>query len=314
MFAIFSGIANNSGALLQKYAINKIPKDQREAGFYKKLFRSPYWVVGLLLIFVASGALNSLAQVYIGGALIPGLSAIGMIVLTIGAVKLLKEKLQISEYIGIALMIIGIVLIGLSALEITETDMVYLEDTSFVIRFGIFSVVLFILWIASRQLGKRLEKGKTVFLALGSSFPFALSNAWMQPFFYLIVEMFNGNFTYLNIILFIFSVLIIGVVNIIGIGHVQDAFKHGDASKIYPIGSIPQQIAPVILFYGIYLKNSPQVYSLYFLLSGIVIILIAGFLLGRKQGKLETMDLVEDEPNEKDLSLDENSQLVEHTE
>jgi len=293
ILALAGGIANNSGALLQKFAINKIPREERKEGFYKKLFKSPYWVVGLILIIGASGVLISLAQLFIGGALIPGLMAAGMIVLTIGAVKLLDEKLKLAEYIGIFLMIVGIILIGLSALEITDADMTNLADINFVIRLAIYSVVFFILWVVSRQLGKRLERGKTVFLALGSSFPFALANAWMQPFIFLFREFINGNFTVLNIILFIVSIPIIAVINIVGIGHVQDAFKHGDASKIYPIGQIPQQIAPIILYYAIYLKSSPQTYSFYLLLVGILIILVAGSLLGRKHGQLETMETEE---------------------
>ncbi|MBN1330721.1 MAG: hypothetical protein JXA54_14705 [Candidatus Heimdallarchaeota archaeon] len=298
ILALTGGIANNTGVLLQKLAINKIPKEKREKGFYKKLFKSPSWVVGLILIMGASGALISLAQMYIGGALIPGLMAAGMIVLTIGAVKLLGEKLKLAEYIGIFMMIVGIVLIGLSALEISDEDMVNLKDRNFIIRLAIYSVVFFIMWIGSRQLGKRLEKGKTVFLSLGAGFPFALANAWMQPFIFLFREFINGNFTALNIILFIVSILIIAVINIVGIGHVQDAFKYGDASKVYPISQIPQQIAPVILFYGIYLNSSPQIYSIYLLLIGIIVILVAGFLLGRKQGQLETIRLEEETDQE----------------
>ena len=254
------------------------------------MFKNPYWVLGLILILAASGALISLAHVFIGGALIPGLTAVGLIVLTIGAIKLLGEKLKISEYIGIGSMILGIVLIGLSALEITDADMVNLADSKFVIRLAIYSVVFFILWITSRQLGKRLEKGKTIYLALGAGFPFALSNAWLQPFIYLFRELIKGNFTLLSIFLFIFSILIVGVVNIMGIAHMQDAFKHGNASIIYPLSGVPQQFAPVILFYVIYFKSSPEPYSMYLLIIGIIILLVAGFLLGKKQGLLETMD------------------------
>ena len=116
----------------------------------------------------------------------------------------------------------------------------------------------------------------------------------MQPFIFLFRELIRGNFTVLNIILFIISILIIAVINILGIAHVQDAFKHGDASKIYPIGQIPQQIAPIILFYGIYLKKSPEIYSLYFLIFGMTLVLVAGFLLGRRQGLIETMDQEKD--------------------
>ncbi|NHJ05216.1 MAG: hypothetical protein EAX90_10350 [Candidatus Heimdallarchaeota archaeon] len=306
ILALTGGIANNTGALLQKYAINKIPKEERGKGFFKKLFKNPYWVIGLLLIMVASGALISLAQVYIGGALIPGLCAVGMIVLTIGAVKLLKEKLRLSEYLGIFLMIIGIVLIGLSSLEITDEDMINLTDTNFNIRLAIYSVVFFVLWITSRQLGKRLEKGKTVFLALGASFPFALSNAWLQPFIFILREFINGNFSIIYLILFIIGIFIIAVINILGIAHVQDAFKHGDASKIYPISAIPQQIAPTILYYGIYLKASPLSYSIYLLSVGILIILLAGFLLGRKQGQLEILGL---EDKDEDIEISEPEQL-----
>ncbi len=294
IFALSAGIANNIGALLQKFAINKIPKEEREKGFFKRLLKDPYWIIGLLLILGASGALFSLAHVYIGGALIPGISAIGLIVLTLGAVKLLGEKLRLSEYIGIGSMIMGIVLIGLSALEITDADMINLTDKGFLIRLAIYSVVFFILWITSRQLGKRLEKGKSIFLALGAGFPFALTNAWLQPFIFLFREMFKGNFTTLNIILFVISLLIVAVISLLGIAHLQDAFKHGKASIVYPLGGVPQQIAPVILFYGIYLKSSPQTYSIYILIVGIIIVLTAGFLLGRKQGLLETMEVEKD--------------------
>ena len=225
ILALAGGLANNSGALLQKYAINKIPKPERDKGFYKKLFRSPYWIAGLILIMGASGALLMLAQMYIGGALIPGLSSIGLIALVFGAVMILKEKIRISEYIGIFLLIISIVLIGLSALDITDDDMLNLSDTNFLIRLGIFSGVYFILWITSRQIGKRVTRGKTIFLALGATFPFVISNAWLQPFVFLFKEMINKNFSVLNIILFLISIIVVGVINIIGIAHVQDAFK-----------------------------------------------------------------------------------------
>ena len=85
------------------------------------------------------------------------------------------------------------------------------------------------------------------------------------------------------------------MINIFGIAHLQDAFKHGDASKVYPIGGIPQQILPIILYYGIYSKPSPKSYSIYLLIAGTLIILIAGFLLGARQGQLEIMNQEEEE-------------------
>ncbi len=291
ILALAGGITNNSGALLQKYAVNKIPGEEREKDFFKKLLKNPLWLLGLFLIIAASGALQFLAQMYIGGALVPGLLAFGMVVLTIGAVKILDEKLKLIEYIGIALMIGGVLMIGLSSLEITDNDMKNnLSDSLFQIRLAIYSVVILILWIASRLIGKRAVKGKTIFLALGSSFPFAIANAWAQPFTYAARMLFTEVFSIFNIIFFFISLSILAITSIFGIGHLQDAFRHGDASIVYPIGQIPQQIAPIILFYGIYLKNSPYGYSIYLLVAGVIVVITAGFFLGARQGQLETID------------------------
>ncbi len=309
--ALAGGIANNLGALCQKYAINKIPKEEKEAGFFKKLLKTPLWLLGLFLIIAASGVLQMAAQWYIGGALIPGLLAIGMIVLTIGAVKILGEKMRLMEYLGIALMIGGVLMIGLSSLEITSDDMTNLIDRYFLIRYGIFTGILLIFWLVSRQIGKRIDNRswKTVFLTFGSSFPYAIANAWLQPMIFTATELFTGNASVFNIVFFILSLGLLGVINVFGMAHLQDAFKHGDASKVYPIGNIPQQIAPIVLYYGIYLKTSPLPYSLYLLIAGVIIILIAGFLLGAKQGELETMDLTTPTDNLENSKKTNNSEL-----
>jgi hypothetical protein len=94
LFAILSGLVNYFGQVLQKKAINDIKLKKGEAKMID-MIKNPLWILGLILAIVIAGIIfASLAQFYIGPALLPGLSSAGMIVLAIGSVVLLKEKLK----------------------------------------------------------------------------------------------------------------------------------------------------------------------------------------------------------------------------
>lgn len=290
LFALLGGIANNGGAVLQKYAINQIPKENRDDEFYKSLVKNPYWLLGIVLIIAASGILFMLAQAYIGAALVPGLAAIGLVVLALGAIKILHEKIQKTEIMGIIIMMVGILFIGLSSLEIIDVDMVNLSDSAFLMRIMVYTALIFSLWMIFRQAGKRSKKGKTLLLSLAAGVPFALSNAWLQPFLFLAATMFSEGLEPLEIGLFIFSIVVVAGVNIVGLIHIQDAFKEGDASKVAPISQIPQQITPVIIYFAVYMKATPNPASIWYIFFGVTLVCIAGFLLGKRQGQLEVIE------------------------
>ena len=84
--AILSGIAHNVGDLLQKKAV--------------KLIRKPLWLMGFVIHMGLGTTFFLLAQVRLGPALIPGLMAFGMIVLVIGSLWILKERLGFGEITG----------------------------------------------------------------------------------------------------------------------------------------------------------------------------------------------------------------------
>ena len=54
------------------------------------------------------------AQVFIGPTLIPGLITSGLIILAIGPIRILEEKFNFLEILGIFLMILAITFLGLS--------------------------------------------------------------------------------------------------------------------------------------------------------------------------------------------------------
>lgn len=289
ILAILGGTINSFGVVLQKKVVNKIPKEAREERFMRTLIRNPIWVLGLIFIIVFSAIFFLLAQAMIGGALVPGLAAIGLVVLVIGSIKIIGEKLKNLKFLGIGILIIGILLIGLSELSI-EGDIDYFIDTGFNVRIIIFTSILCFLWMGCRIAGKKEYKGKTIFLAFSAGLPFAIGNSWMQPFIISMSNVFGGKGRLLDFIIFIGSTILVAPTSFAGIVFVQEAFKYGDASKIVPIQQIPIQITPIFLYFGVFLKVRPTILSPYYIIFGVLLIIISGFLLGKRQAAIEIIE------------------------
>jgi uncharacterized membrane protein len=226
------------------------------------------------------------AQTTVGAALAPGLNASGFIVLAIGSVYILKEHLKAIEIIAIIILIAAITLIGFSQLSITANISIF-SDINFDWRIGLYSLIFTGLWLGFYYWGKVAKKFKSLLLAIGTGFPFVVGNLWLQPMFYSIGPVFSGSANSYIWVVFLISVVIAVLSNCIGLIHYQFALESGNASIVVPIQQIPQQIAPIFTFYFIYSLSSPQPYSLAFLIIGIVMICIAGFLLAQRQASLE---------------------------
>jgi drug/metabolite transporter (DMT)-like permease len=286
LLAICGGAINSLGVVLQKKVVNEIPREAREEKFMRTLVRNPIWIFGLICVVVFSAIFLLSSSAIIGGALVPGLSAIGLVVLVIGSIKIIGETLKKLEILAILILIIGIFFIGLSELSIAGR-LDYFFNIDFNIRITIFTILLFILWMICRYFGKRREKGKTILLAFSAGLPFALGNVWMQPFTLSLTLVFGGNADFFELFIFIVSTLILVPTSFMGIIFVQEAFKYGDASKIVPIQQIPIQIAPVFLYFLVFLKYPPNVFSPYLIITGITFVLVSGFLLGKRQAAIE---------------------------
>ena len=288
IFAILGGIVNMSGQVFQKKVINDIPKEKRDDKFMRTLMKSPMWVMGIIMIMVGSAIFFIIAQSIIGGALVPGLGASGMIVLVIGATKIIGERLERSELVGIFLCMLGILMIGLSELSI-EGDLNYFTDLSFNFRIGLFTGILIILWILFRITGKKTARNKILYLAIAVGIPFAIGNLWLQPFIVAIASLFSGTAGVFEVVVFIICSIFMAVPYILGIIHLQDAFKHANVSKIVPIQAIPMQVIPVFIYFFVYFKPAPSIFSIIFIVSGTILIIICGFLLSKKQEAMESI-------------------------
>ena len=77
------------------------------------------------------------------------------------------------------------------------------------------------------------------------------------------------------------------VANIVGLIHYQNALRSGNASLVIPLQQIPQQLAPIPIYYFVFNLSSPKPYSLYVLSIGIILIVFSGFILAQRQAALE---------------------------
>jgi len=284
ILAVSSSIANFMGQILQKKAINDVRTGDDVS--MKDVIKKPLWITGLICIVVFTTVLNGFAQNFIGPALIPGLFSSGLIVLAIGSVKILGERLKKEEWLALFMIISGIILVSLSRLSI-ETDLDRFRDTSFVIRLSVASVMLITLWLTFFYGGKKLKKHKAVIMAIGSGLPFALGNIWMFALVDSLGRLLGGGHNLLNGVVFAISSFIMGTTQILGLVHFNKTLAAGNASIVVPIQQIPQQIMPVITYFVIFALSPPAPVSFFYISGGILLIVTAGFLLGKRHTSQE---------------------------
>ncbi|MCD6570958.1 MAG: hypothetical protein J7L53_09680 [Deltaproteobacteria bacterium] len=275
---------------MEKIGVNSVPKEARDKHFMRILLKKPIWITGVLTAMVGGTICFMFAQIKIGPALVPGLMSSGLIVLAIGSVKIIGEKLNMSEMLGIAFMILGMLLLGLSGLEI-NSDKVReaLAQSDTLIRITVFTVILFALWIGIHLLALKSTTRKGIIMAFSNGFPFSLSNFWVSPLIAVIFIVLSGKGSFAQIVIFVLASIILVVTNIVGIWQLQVAFKFSQVSNAIPVQQVPIQVTPVLVYFNVFALTPPKNISAFYIISGAMLIIISGFLLGRRRSEIEEM-------------------------
>lgn len=281
--AILAGSTTQSGSVLQKKVVNDLSE---EPEFMRSLIKKPLWLLGVILSFGVSSIFYLTAQVFIGPALIPGLMAFGLIILALGSVKIVGEVLKTEEILGIFLMITGTLLLGMSELsiDITETNLL---EIWFLIRTTIFTTIIIVLSLLFYIFQKKYDKFKGILLAILSGFMFALSNFWVSPLLGVIAHVLSGIFDLAELLVFIISVIFLVLSNILGLTTIQHAYRVGQASNMVPIQGVPTLIAPIFIYFSVFLLVPPSIFSVVYLIGGIILITLSSFLLGKRSAQIE---------------------------
>ncbi|MFX0004431.1 MAG: DMT family transporter [Candidatus Hermodarchaeota archaeon] len=283
ILALLAGSTTQLGSVFQKKAVNEI---STELKFMKTLVKRPTWILGVILSFGISSIFYLAAQSFIGPALIPGLTAFGLIVLALGSIKIVGERLKFEDIIGIFLMITGTILLSLSQLSI-EIIEINLLEVGLVIRITIFTIILVILSFLCHIFQKMSDKYKGILFAILSGFMFTLSNLWVSQLIGTITDIFSGFLNLAQLIMFIIAAIILVFSNILGLATIQHAYRVGNASHMVPIQQVPILIAPIFIYFLVFLMVAPSFFSIVYLILGIALIIISVFLFGKRAAQME---------------------------
>ncbi|MHA1981614.1 MAG: hypothetical protein ACTSXN_11050 [Promethearchaeota archaeon] len=278
--AILGGLSHYLGLILEKYVINKMPD---EAKLMKTLVKEPLWLFAIFIRFGIGSILFIFAQIVIGPAITPGLMASGLIILAIGSIKILGEKLNYSEIAAIIVMIIAVTFIGLSGLSIEISA----EDPAFLVRIFISTGFLALIAIIFQVIQGKSSRFKVILLALISGLMLSLNNFWIAPFIWSLGKMFGGYFYIETFLLFIVSSVILITANILSVIKMSQAFRSGKASFLAPIQNVPVQLTPSILYFFVFMMIIPTITSIIFFILGVALIISSSFILGKRQAQIE---------------------------
>ncbi len=281
---VLGGVLTQFGQLLEKRAVNQFRKDSRENGFFRRLVKSRTWLSGVIFGLGGGTVAYMLAQSLIGPALTPGLMASGLVILAVGSVRMNRETLNASEITGIVLMILGILALGLSGLAINSTQVrITLADQNALQRITIFTISFLAMSLITRSLAPRIKDRRGMLIALANGFLSCLSDFWINPLLALIAIVLLGHGTPAEIIIFTIASVILVMVASIVTWQNQLAFKVAQASNVVPVAQVPIQIAPILVYFFIFALTPPNSISVVYILTGTILTIVAGFLLGRRR-------------------------------
>ena len=277
--AVIAGIAFNLGMVIQKLAVMKT---SRETSLMRQLVRSPLWLTGFALQFIVGMPLNMLAQSKIGPAIIPGLMAIGLIVLTIGAVRLAGESFDSGDIAGILLVIAAVTVFGLSQLSV-DMQSIDLWEPAFLLRLGLFTVVVAALSLICHFIQKTNVRHRGILRTLDAGLLLSQSNLWLGILMAFLAKWSAGKFSPLDLLPFVIASGIVFAGSMLGIAETQRAFQFGEASKLVPIQYVPVQILPIAAYFIVFCLRSSNPFAVPMAVGGIVLVLSGAVLLARHQ-------------------------------
>jgi len=285
--ALGAGAAYNAGQIAQKIAVNRLPTQGGPArglrsSLFMRLLRSPVWLAGFAVVVIIGTPLNVVAALWLGPAVLPGLMSLGLVVLAVGAVRLAGEKLGAGDVVGIALVIAGIVLIGLSRLRV-DVASASLHEPALLGRLGIFTLCAASLAAVLLAAAARTSGARGPLRAVAAGLFYSGGNLWLAVDMNVLDHWLAGAPIREGFGLGGAALGVILASSLLGVLITQHAFRVGNASRIVPIQMVPQQIVPILAFLMVFRDPVSSAWGLPLAAGGAALILAgAGLLAGRQ--------------------------------
>jgi hypothetical protein len=308
--AIITTFCFNIGIVYQKKGL-KIAKTKgieikTEEGFinliktFLKLFKVRSWLIGAIL--GVGGWFPYIISIGMVGVLVTEpVMATGFIFFVPAAMKILKERVGIIEYIAIGLLTISPILIGLAGISDVDLDL-YEFVPSFIIFLAVsLSACIISLTLAKKKRGKSTEGlfimfGGAILFALGGSATNILAQALIQTGegfqWYTIFELPFGIFwflfggTYAHLWVFL-GFWMMAAFNLSSLPYYQGGFQKGKILIMYPILDSIALLLPITAGLVVF-KQTFSNFPLFFI--SLVCSVFATIVLSKYQAAIETMD------------------------
>jgi len=284
---------------------------------FSKLFKIRSWFIGAILGVV--GWFPYIISIGMVGVLVTEpVMATGFIFFVPAAIKILKERVGIIEYIAIGMLTISPILIGLAGISDVDLDLVGFVP-SFIVFLAISLSICFIsLTLAKKKRGRGSEGlfimfGGAILFALGGSATNVLAQAliqtgegfqWYTLFelpFGIIWFIIGGTYAHLWVFL---GFWMMAVFNLSSLPYYQSGFQKGKILIMYPILDSIALLLPIIAGLVVF----RQTFSNIFLFSvALIFSVFATIILSKYQVAIEIMDTTKTEADNEINELDEQS-------
>ena len=296
LWAILAQLASTSfnfiGMTIQKKAANNLPLIGEEAGFLKSIknfAQNKEWVFGFFLNFI-SVILSAVSFALAAISIVQPFYGFGLIVLVIFTHFYLKEKITKIDIIGVIIGIVGIIVIGISA--VPSEQLLYTNllekflDLRGILFLGIFLGLALIFYIVSEKVSKTTS---IVLLVISSSIWTATSFVFYKAISAAVRDIGLIGAFFGKGWLYTWSFIgLIGFVSAIGLIMLNIAYQNGHCVIVVPIFSSMQVILPVLS--GIIVFSEWANYNALTIIGqsiGIAVILISVVILSISNGQKE---------------------------
>jgi drug/metabolite transporter (DMT)-like permease len=277
VLALVGAFINNFGVVLQKRQVNiKAPPeaDEKDILDLGQFFKDPLWVLGIAMQTILYLPFLLLAFDYLKITMVQPISNAGIIFLVLGLILLVNEKLRKkTEYLGIGLLVFGVISIALGAVpvEVTIGQFLVNASTFWMITIGIIigSAILIIPIL-------KFKKARLMLMGLVIGNCYAIVALSLQ-----IMDLGINDAGHVLAVLFIILGIVGAVIGtVFGIIMAQEAFKRGQAINIIPYVQITINILPILA--GLYVFGQIITGPLFFW-AGVISIIVGASLLSRFQ-------------------------------
>lgn len=235
LIAFISTVIMNFGLTLQKRGAAPLPKLGKEKGAFKAFFTSKLWLLGTAGLLAGWGLYLWSAEIAPISIVQPTLGT-GLAFLALFSIFYLHEKIKPIEWISVAGMIVGMILLGLGAPS-HASDILPAWSPLLLVS-GIILALAFGAYVLTRMNmlgGIRTDS----LLGIVAGLFFGLAALYTRAMFLFIHD---GNLVAAYGICM--PIMVIG--NLIGLGVMQSGFQHGKALAVVAMDAVTNKIIAII--------------------------------------------------------------------